>query len=193
MSRSSRHGRRRPRARAFPISRDVQFGADWPPIGSAGAPLGEERARLQCAALPYCRAELNEPRVLLITSKRTRRWILPKGWPRPGEPLAAAAAREAFEEAGVVGRRITEGPLGEYTYLKSVDQRLIKCRVVVFALPVSSIASGWPERGQRALRWCSPDQAAHLLGEPRLQRLLAHFDPPRRSRAQLAAVNSLTK
>jgi len=136
------------------------------------------RRPVQCAAIPYCRAELDEPRILLITSKRTRRWVLPKGWPKAGETLAAAAAREAFEEAGVLGGAPSEESLGEYIYDKRVGDGLVACRVAVFALPVTGIASSWPERGRRALRWCSPDQAARLVREPRLRVMLAHFDPP---------------
>lgn len=137
-----------------------------------------KRRPVQCAAIPYCRAELDEPRILLITSKRTRRWVLPKGWPKAGETLAAAAAREAFEEAGVLGQALSEESIGEYTYDKRVGDDLVACRVAVFPLRVASIASSWPERGQRALRWCSPEQAARLVREPRLRVMLAHFDPP---------------
>jgi len=132
----------------------------------------------QGAAVPYCRAELEEPRILLVTSKRTKRWVLPKGWPKAGESLAAAAAREAFEEAGVLGQALCEESLGEYTYDKCVGGGFIACRVAVFALPVAGVARRWPERGQRALRWCSPEQAARLVREPSLRALLAQFDPP---------------
>lgn len=133
--------------------------------------------RLQCAAIPYCRAELDEPRVLLITSRRTRRWVLPKGWPKPREAPARAAEREAFEEAGVLGEAL-DAELGEYTYDKRLGRGIVECRVAVFALRVTALAAAWPERGQRALRWCSPDQAARLVREPGLGALLARFDPP---------------
>jgi 8-oxo-dGTP pyrophosphatase MutT (NUDIX family) len=143
-----------------------------------GSIPASKRLAVQCAAIPYCRAELEEPRILLITSKRTRRWVLPKGWPKAGETLAAAAAREAFEEAGVLGQALCEESVGEYTYDKWIGGGLVACRVAVFALPVAGIARSWPERGQRALRWCSPEQAARLVREPRLGALFAQFDPP---------------
>ena len=55
--------------------------------------------------------------VLLITSRETRRWVLPKGWPRPGTPPHRQAAREALEEAGVIGR-VGRTPIGYYQYAK---------------------------------------------------------------------------
>lgn len=98
--------------------------------------------------------------------------------------MAAAAEREAFEEAGVIGRALSEHPLGEYAYEKRLGRGLVGCRVAVFAVYVTAIAPVWPERGQRALRWCSPEQAARLVREPALGAILARFDPPHRVDSQ---------
>jgi len=146
-------------------------------VGERGLTGPSIRQRLQSAAAPYCRTDLDEPRLLLVTSRRTRRWVLPKGWPKPGEALARAAEREAFEEAGVLGHAL-DARLGEYVYDKRLGGGVVECRVAVFALRVTAFAAAWPERGQRALRWCSPHQAARLVREPGLRALLARFDPP---------------
>ena len=51
--------------------------------------------------------------VMLITSRDTGRWIVPKGWPMRGKPDDEAAAQEAFEEAGVEGE-ISRDPVGSF-------------------------------------------------------------------------------
>ena len=98
--------------------------------------------------------------VLLITSRETRRWVLPKGWPRPGTPPHRQAAREALEEAGVTGR-VGRTPIGCYRYAKRLrNGRTIVCRVDVFPLAVEQIVDDWRERGQRDLAWFTLRPAA---------------------------------
>src|SRR5262249_27670124 len=65
--------------------------------------------RVQYAALPYRLRGRSRTEVMLVTSRETRRWIIPKGWPHKGKAPHHSAAREAFEEAGVVGT-IKYGP-----------------------------------------------------------------------------------
>jgi 8-oxo-dGTP pyrophosphatase MutT (NUDIX family) len=60
--------------------------------------------RIQYAALPYRARGKSELEVMLVTSRGSRRWIIPKGWPKRGIPAHDTAAKEAFEEAGVIGR-----------------------------------------------------------------------------------------
>src|SRR5271156_4832943 len=68
---------------------------------NAGKPAAR---RLQYAALPYRVSARARTEIMLITSRETRRWIIPKGWPQKGRAPHRSAAREAFEEAGVVGK-----------------------------------------------------------------------------------------
>lgn len=83
--------------------------------------------------------------VLLITSRATRRWVLPKGWPIKGRSAAEAAAQEAFEEAGVVAAPTSE-PVGSYQYDKVLrDGSLLPCTVDVFAMPMLRLLEEWPE------------------------------------------------
>src|SRR5687768_10703659 len=71
----------------------------------------------QYGALPYDPGEDGEPRVLLITSRETKRWVIPRGNPIAGLGPAQAAAQEAYEEAGIRGE-IEESALGAYRYDK---------------------------------------------------------------------------
>jgi 8-oxo-dGTP pyrophosphatase MutT (NUDIX family) len=112
------------------------------------------------------------PEVLLVTSRGTGRWILPKGWPIQGRSLAEAAAVEAWEEAGVRGRAEAE-PLGSYAAEKVVANGTgLPCRVQVYRLPVEELAEEFPEAHQRRRRWVPAVIAAELVREPELRELL---------------------
>ena len=135
-------------------------------------PLHGEEDRLQVAALCWRKHPILE--VLLVTSRTSRRWILPKGWPHPGLSLAESAAKEAQEEAGVIGT-VDPSPLGSYHYLKERSGQHISCRVEVFALAATGHQHFWPEKGQRQLLWLPAGQALQRLAEPGLRRLLQEF------------------
>ncbi|MBR0674180.1 NUDIX hydrolase [Neoroseomonas soli] len=140
-----------------------------------GAAWGRSLRR-QCAALPIRERE-GELLVLLITTRGRGRWVIPKGWAEEGVPPHALAAREAFEEAGLLGRA-AEAPIGAYSYRKRLpDGRRAICEVEVFALEVEARAVDWPERGQRRKRWVSLQQAAALVSEPGLAALLLGLRP----------------
>jgi 8-oxo-dGTP pyrophosphatase MutT (NUDIX family) len=134
-----------------------------------------EEPRAQSAALPWRRSEAGELEVLLITSRETRRWVIPKGWPIKGLRPDETAAREAFEEAGVEGETSRQS-LGAYHYDKRLRSgRLQRVRVSVYALKVSGERSVWPEAGQREKLWTSPAEAAALVQEEDLALLLRTF------------------
>ncbi|THD79477.1 MAG: NUDIX hydrolase [Phenylobacterium sp.] len=136
-----------------------------------------ENPREQFAALPWRRAEDGRVEVLLITSRETRRWIIPKGWGKPDEAPAAAAAREAFEETGVKGV-VGDTPLGDYRYDKLLkDGRVQQVTVGVYALETTRERKSWPEKDLREKMWVAPDIAAGLVDEPELQALIAAFAP----------------
>ena len=134
--------------------------------------------RTQCAALCY-RLRKGKPQILMITSRRTKRWILPKGWLMKDRTLAEAAAQEAWEEAGVQGR-IGGTCLGLYTYIKeaeSTGEVDLPCATLVFPLKVKSLKRKYPEKGQRKRRWMSRKKAASRVWEPELAELIRSFDP----------------
>jgi 8-oxo-dGTP pyrophosphatase MutT (NUDIX family) len=136
--------------------------------------FGGRECRLQVAALPWRRSE-HGVEVMLITSRDTGRWVLPKGWPEEGEALHEAAAREAFEEAGISGG-IASAETGSYFYNKirsSGTESL--CEVHVFPLEVRETASKWREKGQRKRKWVTPREAIRMVNEPDLGRLITRF------------------
>jgi 8-oxo-dGTP pyrophosphatase MutT (NUDIX family) len=124
----------------------------------------------------------NGAEVLLISSRETGRWIIPKGWPMKGRSGAEAAAIEAWEEAGVTGL-ICDAKLGHFTYTKILKrdtkrQQAQPCIVDVFPLMVTRLASDFPEQRQRRRKWFAPHEAARKVAEAELQALLAAFTPP---------------
>ena len=137
----------------------------------------DREPRAQFAALPWRRSADGEVEVLLITSRETRRWVIPKGWPIKAMSSAKSAATEAFEEAGVVGK-VAKAPVGTYAYDKRLKNgRLQHVRVAVFALQVERQAEAFPEQGQREQTWLPTTEAATLVDEPELMVLIATFQP----------------
>ena len=126
---------------------------------------GEIRA--QIAAMPIRRSADGAMEILLVTSRTTRRWIVPKGWPIKGLTAPEAAAREAFEEAGVVGRIVPE-PAGTYTYWKRMSDHFALCEVTLYLLEVERQLATWAEQGQRRSEWLKLEDAADLVDEPEL-------------------------
>ena len=138
----------------------------------------------QYAALPFRRREGLE--VLLVSSRGTRRWVLPKGWPKKGCKPHVTAAREAQEEAGVIGE-IGRKSLGSYSYLKDGETSLV-CRVDVFPLEVKRQRKTWPEKSQRTTKWFPLALAAEAVDEPGLKELIRNFENLRGSASAKPAV-----
>ncbi len=151
--------------------------------GSAFAPidmLGAKKTglRTQFAALCY-RMRKGKPEILLVTSRRTQRWIIPKGWPQDGMRPAQSAAVEALEEAGVEGK-LHDNSLGLYSYTKQhVSGRTLPCVAVVYPLKVKTIHDRYREVKQRKRKWFSLANAARKVSEPELAHLIRSFDPNR--------------
>ncbi|MTH33456.1 NUDIX domain-containing protein [Paracoccus limosus] len=133
-----------------------------------GKLLGRKPPQMQVAAL--CRDAQGQ--VLLVTSRDTGRWILPKGWPMAGRSLAEAAAQEAWEEAGVRGS-VEQAEIGTYHYDKLQDRGFaIPVQVRVYAMSVDELAERYPESKERKRRWFAPARAAEMVAEVGLQALL---------------------
>lgn len=148
-----------------------------PPQGrTSGSRAATGAQRLtQYAALAWRRPEGGAVEILLITSRETRRWVIPKGWPIKGLRPHQTAAREAWEEAGVEGRAGAR-KIGSFDYDKRLSGgQLQPVRVEVYPLQVLEEHDEWPEAHQRERRWTSAGDAASLVDEPGLSRLLAAF------------------
>lgn len=108
----------------------------------------------------------------MVTARGSGRWVFPKGWAELHVPPHALAAREAFEEAGVIGAA-DPASIGTYRARKRLaDGRRLTRTVDVFALRVDGFAEAWPERGQRESRWFTLEEAAARVREKDLARML---------------------
>jgi 8-oxo-dGTP pyrophosphatase MutT (NUDIX family) len=132
-----------------------------------------DAAYIQYGALPYRLDAQGRPEVLLVTSRRTRRWILPKGWPIKGLNPAKSAAREAFEEAGIVGE-VSAQPVGAFRYDKLFERTGLSspCTVEVFPLKVTRQFEHWPEAGQRQTRWAHAEDLPAMVEDRDLRRFI---------------------
>jgi 8-oxo-dGTP pyrophosphatase MutT (NUDIX family) len=139
--------------------------------------------RQQYGALCSRRAPVGDGiEILVITSRDSGRWIIPKGWPIKGKKPYEVAAVEASEEAGVRGI-VHKKPIGHYTYLKELDNGdFVPCVVDVFEIEAAEQRADFKERGQRVSAWVSPDEAARRLREIELKSLLVAFQPNKRAR-----------
>ncbi|WP_172331836.1 NUDIX hydrolase [Mangrovicoccus sp. HB161399] len=145
-------------------------------------PILRRPPRFQSAALCW-RQGGGGSEILLVTSRETRRWVLPKGWPKRGLDAGGTAAEEAWEEAGMVPCPGTPFEIGRYGYMKRLDGGLpVPVEVSVFAIEADHLADEFPETGQRDRRWFSPAEAAEAVDEPGLKTILRRFRPPRGGR-----------
>ena len=129
----------------------------------------------QVAALPWRLTE-DGRQILMITSRETRRWVIPKGGRMVGKTDPEAAAQEAMEEAGVRGE-MDQTSIGVFRYAKGLkDGGVRQCVVSVYPLQVLVQLGAWPEAHQRERRWMSLSEAADLVHEPDLAALIRDFD-----------------
>lgn len=141
-------------------------------------------ARRQYGVLPW-RADRNgDVKLLLITSRRRGRWIVPKGWPNEGRAPFMSAALEAFQEAGIIGDT-DSAPLTDFHYLKQEeDGSQERIRVTLFGMAVRGTLSHWREKGERRRKWFPIGEAADRLDDVELARFVRRLasDPARLTR-----------
>ena len=115
---------------------------------------------------------------MLVTSRDTGRWVLPKGWAEKELSCPQVAEKEAFEEAGIVGV-IQRKKMATYSYWKRLPKkRGVTCNVDVFAMRVTELLDDWPEKTQRERKWFTPGQAAMEVEEEELILLLLELAVP---------------
>lgn len=130
---------------------------------------------VQLAALPWRIGAKGTREILLLTSRETGRWVIPKGWPMKGRKPAEVARQEAFEEAGLVGRVIGKRPLGNFHYEKRLAKKAVICQVWVYLFRVERQLDDWPEKNQRRTQWFEADDAADLVEEGGLAEIIKAF------------------
>lgn len=142
-------------------------------MNAASEPESPPSTRQQVAALPW-RIGANIE-IMVISSRGTRRWVIPKGWPMKGRTPQESAAREALEEAGLDGS-VGDAPLGYYHYQKLQKNGATEhLRVMVFPMQVTRQRKSWPEKAERVTRWMSVEEAAAAVDEPELRQILLDF------------------
>lgn len=130
----------------------------------------------QYGALPWRRRKDGQIEVMLVTSRVSRHWLIPKGWRIAGKTECRSALQEAYEEAGVRGDADKQ-PLGRYHYTKVLKNgAATPCIVTVFSLRVRKAASKWPEAQQRTRQWFTLEEAIGVVNEPSLADFLSHLD-----------------
>lgn len=133
------------------------------------SPMLQRPKKLQVAALCH-RGEGEAREYLLVTSRDTGRWIIPKGWPIRGLKSNEAALQEAWEEAGVRNSRATAEPVGTYTYNKRQSTGLeFPVETLVYAVEVEDLSEKFPEAHQRTRKWVKADEAAEMVNEAELK------------------------
>lgn len=150
------------------------FATKQQPLDMQG--VGKDQMRTQFAALCY-RMRAGEVEVLLITTRNTRRWIIPRGWPVHGATPCGAARTEAWEEAGAEGKMLNTC-IGIYSYTKVMpDASRTPVMVAVFPMKVKTLKTKFPEAGQRKRGWYSLKKAAARVDEPELKQIIRNFNP----------------
>lgn len=131
---------------------------------------------LQCAALPYRRGDRGELTFCLITSRGSRQWLIPKGKPIAGLTSSETAAREAYEEAGLIGH-VTPEPIGRFAYIKDRGTRneSYVAAVDVFAMEVTQQLTLWPEMGERQMLWLDLDATLAAIEIKPLRKIVRVF------------------
>ena len=130
----------------------------------------------QVGALPYRLSSSGEVEILIVTSRGTKQWIIPKGWPMEDRGDPDAAAREAFEEAGLIGE-VDQEIFGTFSYEKPMKgaQALSTFVVDVYPLRVDRQLAFWPEATQRTLVWVSVEHGRGMIRNATLIRLIEAF------------------
>ena len=130
--------------------------------------------KLQFAVLPWRREEGLE--IMLVSSRETGRWVLPKGWPMKGIKPHKSAAREALEEAGILGK-VAKTSLGGYSYAKRLEDGSVQiCRVQIFSFEVEREHKSWLEKHERTRKWFAVADAAEAVEEPELREAILKFE-----------------
>jgi 8-oxo-dGTP pyrophosphatase MutT (NUDIX family) len=149
------------------------------PVSRGGKKIlnkADRAIRVQYGVLPYRFTETNALEVLLVTTRQSRRWIIPKGWPIKGLKPAKSAAREAYEEAGIQGN-VGAKSIGAFFYKKSIDANrgTVPCEVRVFPMIVERQLDTWPEAHQREACWFESAKALSAIKEKGLRQLIESF------------------
>jgi 8-oxo-dGTP pyrophosphatase MutT (NUDIX family) len=143
---------------------------DKEPVSKRSAATKTVAESQQVAALPL-RLRAGRLEVCLVTTRTTRRWTIPKGWPMKGIKDHLAAGIEAEQEAGLRGKA-GKRAIGSYLYWKRFEDRFELVRVTVFRFDVEDTLPSFREQDQREVRWFPIEEARELVDEPGLAAII---------------------
>jgi 8-oxo-dGTP pyrophosphatase MutT (NUDIX family) len=129
------------------------------------------RGTTQFAALPWRLSELGMRQVMLLSSRETHRWVIPKGWPIKKRKPHEVASQEAYEEAGLSGHIVDKRAVGTFYYEKRFVKKVDLCQVRVFLFRVERQLDDWPEKDQRETKWFYAATGDWMPGEVRMTRI----------------------
>jgi 8-oxo-dGTP pyrophosphatase MutT (NUDIX family) len=141
----------------------------------AQMPKDKPHEHVQYGALPWRIEDNGRLQIMLLTSRETRRWVIPKGWPMKGKKGREVAAQEIFEEAGLLGQIVGKRPIGIYHYSKQRPTGSTLCQVRVYLFRVEEVLDIWPEMGERTRQWFEPQEAAQQVVEGGLAEIIENF------------------
>ncbi len=119
----------------------------------------------QSAVIPYRQGEKGLE-IMLITSRKKKRWVIPKGIAEPDMTPEDSAAKEAYEEAGIKGE-VHSGVIGSYTYKKWGGT----CTVKVYVMRVTEELQVW-EEDFRDRSWLDLEEAAGRMTEKAMRKIM---------------------
>ncbi len=145
-------------------------------MGKSGIKRPKTAVRQQFGVLPYRETKKAGLKILLVTSRETHRWVIPKGWPMKGLKPAASGAQEAYEEAGLRGVARSR-PLGSFLYEKRLMEKetTVPCEVTVYPMQVTRQETTWPEQAERKKCWFSPVTAIAAVSDDGLKEIIRDF------------------
>lgn len=142
------------------------------PMAAAPSPAIEE-----CGVLPWRTRRDGSTRIMLVAARNQRGWTIPKERPKKNEPAFLAAARAAFEEAGIIGDTYPE-PVADYELSTTLENgSRVSPRITVFSMKVYGTLSHWPEEDQRQRRWFTVEDAAAQLDDEELASFILEHGP----------------
>ena len=133
-----------------------------------------DRVDRQAGALAWRITDQRVFEFAIVTSRRTGRWVLPKGSIDKGHTEAEAAAQEAWEEAGVKGAP-ADVPIALYRTRKIRPPNVWALEVAIYPIRIAEVLEDWPESDQRERRFVTVDEAAGLLNDMALVDIIRRF------------------
>ena len=111
-----------------------------------------------------------DDRLVLITSRKSERWIIPKGYVEKGLSPADSAAKEAYEEAGLIGE-VHYKKAGQFRYSKFGKHFSVQ----VYPLFIETMLDEWDEMHDRRRKLVTPAEAVEMVYHEELRQIITNY------------------